>query len=217
MDEIVATGHYDGVRGGLPRRRGLHRRGKATSCLGRRTEATPGPVERLHRPGDLLPLDPARTGARRDRLDDRTTTCGAGTPTGSGVPRRSGRSTRIVRRFWPRRSSRAVTSYAELMRLERPASTSATRLERLKGRPRRERVDPGRRRSPIERTRRVPAVVRWRTCRSTPIWLCPLRLRDRRGGGRSTRSGRTGRLRQRRLLVDACRSRRRPRAATSTA
>ena len=47
--------------------------------------------QRLHRPGDLLPLDPA---ASRSTTSPRATTCGAGTPTGSGAPGRSGCRTR---------------------------------------------------------------------------------------------------------------------------
>ena len=47
-------------------------------------------AERLHRPADLLPLDPARRRRARSATCSRpTTTSGAGTPTGSGARARS--------------------------------------------------------------------------------------------------------------------------------
>ena len=92
MDAIVETGRHDGAARRLPRRRGLQRRRELPvprhADLGIRTG------QRLHRPADLLPLDPARRRRRSTTGSPSTTTCGDGTPTGSGAPRRSARSIR---------------------------------------------------------------------------------------------------------------------------
>ncbi len=78
--------------GRLPRRRGVQR-GRELS-VPRREDGGTRPRQRLHRPADLLPLDPARRRAPRTIGSPSTTTSGGGTPTGSGVPRRSARSIR---------------------------------------------------------------------------------------------------------------------------
>ena len=103
IDARSSTTRRVGRRAGRrPRRRRLRaRRGLPDARpLDRRARAD----QRLHRPAGLLPLDPAA----RDRPADRcTTTCGAGTPTGSGARARSAPSTRVVRRVWPRRLRRS--------------------------------------------------------------------------------------------------------------
>ncbi|GAA1996129.1 FAD-binding oxidoreductase [Microbacterium pumilum] len=80
----------------------------------------------------------------------------------------------LVRRFWPRRYRRS-SSYWQLMRLERRFDIG-DRLEKLHGRPPRERVIQDVE-IPIERT---VEFVDWFLANVpiTPIWLCPLRLRD---------------------------------------
>ena len=83
----------------------------------------------------------------------------------------------LVRRLWPRRYRRS-SSYATLMRLERRFDVG-NRLERLKGRPPRERVIQDVE-VPIERCEEFLA---WflTNVPIEPIWLCPLRLRDNAG------------------------------------
>ena len=83
----------------------------------------------------------------------------------------------VIRRFWPRRYRRSRT-YSTLMRLERRFDIG-DRLERLHGRPPRERVIQD-----IE----VPIgkcadFVDWflENVPIHPIWLCPIRLRDDEG------------------------------------
>ena len=73
-----------------PRRHGVQPRRDLLDARG--VHRRQGTDERLHRPADLLPLDPA---ARDRHVDDPRTTSGAGTPTGSGAqahsaPRTSG-------------------------------------------------------------------------------------------------------------------------------
>ena len=71
-------------RAGRRPRRGRVRAGEYYLTLARWTDETERRADqRLHRPADLLPLDPA---ARRPTCSPSTTTCGAGTPTGSGAP-----------------------------------------------------------------------------------------------------------------------------------
>ncbi|GAA1824481.1 FAD-binding oxidoreductase [Agromyces salentinus] len=79
----------------------------------------------------------------------------------------------LVRRLWPRRLRRS-SSYARLMRLERRYDIG-DRLERLHGRPPRERVIQDVE-LPIERTAEF---LGWflEHVPIEPIWLCPLRLR----------------------------------------
>jgi len=80
----------------------------------------------------------------------------------------------VVRRFWPRRYLRS-SAYWKLMRLERRFSIG-DRLERLHGRPSRERVIQDVE-IPIERSAEF---LDWFLANVPiePIWLCPLRLRD---------------------------------------
>jgi FAD/FMN-containing dehydrogenase len=80
----------------------------------------------------------------------------------------------VVRRLWPRRYLRS-SAYWKLMRLERRFSIG-DRLERLHGRPPRERVIQDVE-IPIERSAEF---LDWFLANVPiePIWLCPLRLRD---------------------------------------
>ncbi|MET0975161.1 MAG: FAD-binding protein, partial [Leifsonia sp.] len=83
----------------------------------------------------------------------------------------------LIRRFWPRRHLRS-SSYATLMRLERRFDIG-DRLERLKGRPRRERVIQDVE-IPIGR---CAEFLDWFLANVpiAPIWLCPLRPRGLTG------------------------------------
>lgn len=83
----------------------------------------------------------------------------------------------LVRRLWPRRLRRSSV-YARLMRLERRYDIG-DRIERLNGRPPRERVIQDVE-VPIER---CAEFLDWFLANVPiePIWLCPLRLRDRVG------------------------------------
>jgi FAD/FMN-containing dehydrogenase len=80
----------------------------------------------------------------------------------------------LIRRLWPRRLRRS-SSYWKLMRLERRFDIG-DRLERIKGRPPRERVIQDVE-VPIERTAEF---LDWFLANVPiePVWLCPLRLRD---------------------------------------
>ncbi len=83
----------------------------------------------------------------------------------------------LVRRLWPRRLRRS-SSYWKLMRVERRFELG-NRLEKLKGRPPRERVIQDVE-VPIER---CVDFLHWFQANVpiAPIWLCPLRLRDDEG------------------------------------
>ncbi len=83
----------------------------------------------------------------------------------------------LIRRLWPRRLRRS-SAYWKLMRVERRFDLG-DRLERLRGRPPRERVIQDVE-VPIER---CVEFLDWFLANVpiTPIWLCPLRLRDADG------------------------------------
>lgn len=83
----------------------------------------------------------------------------------------------LIRRIWPRRLRRS-SSYWKLMRVEQRFHIG-DRLERLKGRPPRERVIQDIE-VPIGRTEQF---LHWFLANVPiqPIWLCPLRLRDAEG------------------------------------
>lgn len=83
----------------------------------------------------------------------------------------------LVRRLWPRRLRRS-SSYSKLMRFERRFDIG-DRLEKLKGRPPRERVIQDVE-VPIER---CAEFLEWflASVPIEPVWLCPLRLRDDSG------------------------------------
>jgi FAD/FMN-containing dehydrogenase len=82
-----------------------------------------------------------------------------------------------VRRWWPRRYRRSSV-YWQLVAFEQRFDI-VSRIEKRKGRPQRERVVQDIE-VPIERT---PEFLEWflDTVPITPIWLCPLRLRDQDG------------------------------------
>lgn len=83
----------------------------------------------------------------------------------------------VIRRIWPRRFRRS-SAYWKLMRVEQRFHIG-DRIERLKGRPPRERVIQDIE-VPIGRTEQF---LDWflRNVPIQPIWLCPLRLRDAEG------------------------------------
>ncbi|WP_306892548.1 FAD-binding oxidoreductase [Agromyces albus] len=83
----------------------------------------------------------------------------------------------LIRRLWPRRYRRS-SSYSKLMRYERRFDLG-DRLEKLRGRPPRERVIQDVE-VPIER---CAEFLDWFLANVPiePIWLCPLRLRDAEG------------------------------------
>ena len=103
----------------------------------------------------------------------------------------------LVRRFWPRRYLRS-SAYWKLMRLERRFDIG-DRLEKLHGRPPRERVIQDVE-VPIER---CAEFLDWFLANVPiePIWLCPLRLRDDDALA-AVPDPAARDVRQRRLLVD---------------
>jgi FAD/FMN-containing dehydrogenase len=84
---------------------------------------------------------------------------------------------RVVRRLWPRRWRRSDV-YHRLVRLEERHRVAA-RVDRMRGRPPRERVIQDVE-VPVDQT---AAFLRWFADHvgMAPVWLCPLRLRDRGG------------------------------------
>ncbi|MEU5562167.1 FAD-binding oxidoreductase [Micromonospora musae] len=85
----------------------------------------------------------------------------------------------VVRRLWPARYRRSDV-YHRLVRLEHRHGVAA-RIDRLRGQPARERVVQDVE-IPLERT---ADFLRWfaGTVGMTPVWLCPLRLREPAGPG----------------------------------
>jgi FAD/FMN-containing dehydrogenase len=85
----------------------------------------------------------------------------------------------VVRRIWPARLRRSDV-YHRIVRLEHRHRVAA-RVDRLRGRPARERVVQDVE-IPLEGT---PDFLRWfaRQVRMSPVWLCPLRLREPDGPG----------------------------------
>ena len=118
---------------------------------------------------------------RADRpADDRTTTSGAGTPTGSGARGPSAPSTRSYDGVWPRRLRRSDV-YWKLVALDRRFGIG-DRLDRRAGRPQGERVVQDVE-VPVDR---LPEFLAWfdREVGMRPVWLCPLRLRRGASGRR---------------------------------
>ena len=125
----------------------------------------------------------------------------------------------MVRRLWPARYRRSDV-YRKLVRLENRHRVAA-RIDRLRGRPARERVVQDVE-IPLDRT---ADFLRWfaaRACAMTPVWLCPLRLREPAGvpaagarPGRCTRCA-PGGTTSTSASGGPCRSRRAPPTATST-
>ena len=195
MDRIIETGGHDGVRvdylDGV-----VFSADESYLCLGVQT-ADAGPGQRLHRPGHLLPVDPARPTASKDdrltihdylwRWDTDWFWCsrafGAQNPTDAAVL-----ATALPAQQLLLEAASATTS----------GSTSPTGSRRATA------------------ARRASAWCRTSRCRSSgprefldwfladvpiePIWLCPLRLRDAGGWPLYPTAGRAH-LRQHRLLV----------------
>jgi FAD/FMN-containing dehydrogenase len=174
MDRMVATGHLDGVRvdylDGV-----VFSADESYLTVGTKT-AEPGPVSDYTGQQIYYRSIQHDDGATRDRLtvadylwrwDTDWFWCSAAF--GAQHP--------VVRRFWPRRH-RGSASYAKLMRLERRFDIG-DHLERLHGRPPRERVIQDIE-VPIER---CVEFLEWFLAEVPiqPIWLCPLRLRDGEG------------------------------------
>jgi FAD/FMN-containing dehydrogenase len=85
----------------------------------------------------------------------------------------------VVRRLWPGRWRRSDV-YHRIVRLDQRHRVTA-RIDRLRGKPARERVVQDVE-IPLEGT---PDFLRWfaRQVRMSPVWLCPLRLREPAGAG----------------------------------
>ncbi|GAA1806289.1 FAD-binding oxidoreductase [Agromyces neolithicus] len=174
MHRIVETGSLDGERvdylDGV-----VFSADESYLCVGRQT-ADPGPVSDYTGQQIFYRSIQHAEGAKHDRLtihdylwrwDTDWFWC-------SGA---FGAQHPLVRRFWPRRYRRS-SSYSKLMRLERRFDIG-NRLEKLKGRPPRERVIQD-----IEvPIGRCEEFLEWflGNVPIEPIWLCPLRLRDDAG------------------------------------
>lgn len=174
MEHIMATGRHDGVPvdylDGV-----VFSADESYLCLGVQTAAS-GPVSDYTRQQIYYRSIQHDDGERTDRLtihdylwrwDTDWFWC-------SGA---FGAQHPLIRRLWPRRYRRS-SSYWKLMRLERRFEIG-DRLERLKGRPPRERVIQDIE-VPIER---CAEFLDWFLANVPiePIWLCPLRLRDDAG------------------------------------
>ncbi|MCD2443148.1 FAD-binding oxidoreductase [Agromyces sp. SYSU K20354] len=171
MDRIIETGRFDGVAvdylDGV-----VFSADESYLCVGTRT-AAPGPVSDYTGQRIFYRSIQHDDREKRDRLtihdylwrwDTDWFWC-------SGA---FGAQHPLVRRFWPRRYRRSST-YSKLMRFERRFDIG-DRLEKLKGRPPRERVIQDVE-VPIER---CAEFLDWFLGHVPiePIWLCPLRLRD---------------------------------------
>ena len=170
MDGVVETGHFDGTRvdylDGV-----VFRADESYLCLGTQT-AEPGPVSDYTRQRIFYRSIQHDDGVAQDRLTihDYLWRWDADWFWCSGA---FGAQHPLVRRLWPRRH-RGSRSYATLMRLERRFDIG-DRLEKLHGRPPRERVIQDIE-VPIGRTAEF---VEWflENVPISPVWLCPLRLR----------------------------------------
>lgn len=174
MDRIVTTGRFDDVRvdylDGV-----VFSAEESYLCIGVQTAAS-GPVSDYTRQEIYYRSIQHDDGAKTDRLSIHdylwrwdTDWFWCSEAFGAQHP--------LIRRFWPRRYRRS-SSYWKLMRLERRFDIG-DRLERLHGRPPRERVIQDVE-IPIER---CVEFVDWFLANVPiePIWLCPLRLRDEDG------------------------------------
>lgn len=174
MDRIIETGMLEGERvdylDGV-----VFSAGESYLCVGTQT-STPGPVSDYN--GQQVYYRSIRhdAGVTHDRLTIHdylwrwdTDWFWCSQAFGAQHP--------LIRRIWPRRLRRS-SSYWKLMRVEQRFHIG-DRIERLKGRPPRERVIQDIE-VPIERTEQF---LDWflGNVPIQPIWLCPLRLRDDEG------------------------------------
>jgi FAD/FMN-containing dehydrogenase len=174
MDRIIGTGGFDGVTvdylDGV-----VFSATESYLCLGVRT-ATPGPASDYTGQDIYYRSIQHATGTIEDRLtmhdyfwrwDTDWFWCSAAF--GAQNPR--------LRRWWPRRYRRS-SAYWKLVALDRRFGI-ADRIEKRNGRPPRERVVQDVE-LPLERTTEF---LEWflKTVPISPIWLCPLRLRDQDG------------------------------------
>ena len=174
MDHIIGTGHFDGARvdylDGV-----VFSADESYLCVGAQTDA-PGPVSDYTGQQIYYRSIQHDDGVKTDRLtihdylwrwDADWFWCSEAF--GAQHP--------LIRRFWPRRYRRS-SSYWKLMRLERRFDLG-DRLERLHGRPPRERVIQDVE-VPIGR---CAEFLDWflADVPIEPIWLCPVRVRDDAG------------------------------------
>jgi FAD/FMN-containing dehydrogenase len=174
MDRIIETGGFDGVPvdylDGV-----VFSATESYLTVGVRA-ATPGPVSDYTGQGIYYRSIQHDTGTKEDRLTMHdyfwrwdTDWFWCSSAFGAQNPR--------LRRWWPRRYRRS-SAYWKLVALDRRFGI-ADRIEKRNGRPPRERVVQDVE-LPIERTTEF---LEWflETVPITPIWLCPLRLRDQDG------------------------------------
>ena len=171
MDDIVETGRVDGERvdylDGV-----VFSADESYLCVGMQTAAS-GPVSDYTRQQIFYRSIQHERGAKHDRLTIHDYLWRWDTDW-FWCSKAFGAQHPLIRRFWPRRLRRS-SSYWKLMKLERRFDLG-DRLEKLKGRPPRERVIQDVE-VPIER---CVEFLDWflGNVPIEPIWLCPLRLRD---------------------------------------
>ncbi|KRE22480.1 FAD-binding oxidoreductase [Agromyces sp. Soil535] len=171
MDRIIETGRLDGVQvdylDGV-----VFSADESYLCVGVQTGAS-GPVSDYTRQQIFYRSIQHDEGATHDRLTIHDYLWRWDTDW-FWCSRAFGAQHPLIRRFWPRRYRRS-SSYWKLMSLEQRFGIG-DRLERLKGRPPRERVVQDVE-VPIER---CAEFLDWFLANVPiePIWLCPLRLRD---------------------------------------
>ena len=152
----------------------------------------------------------------RGPADHRTTTCGAGTPTGSGARAPSARSAPPCAGCGPRARLRSDV-YWKLVALDRRYVVLSDRVGRRRGRPPREPVVQDVE-VPVDRLAEFLDFFH-REVGIEPVWVCPLRQRDPTAALAAVRVRPRRDLRQRGLLVHggACRPASTRRRAGSTA
>jgi len=171
MDDIVETGRLDGERvdylDGV-----VFSADESYLCVGMQTAAS-GPVSDYTRQHIFYRSIQHERGAKHDRLTIHDYLWRWDTDW-FWCSKAFGAQHPLIRRVWPRRLRRS-SSYWKLMKLERRFDLG-DRLEKLKGRPPRERVIQDVE-VPIER---CVEFLDWFLANVPiePIWLCPLRLRD---------------------------------------
>jgi FAD/FMN-containing dehydrogenase len=177
MDRITETGGYDGERidylDGV-----VFSADESYLCLGVQT-ATPGPVSD-YTGADIYYRSIQHAGADGAIKDDRLTIhdyLWRWDTDWFWCSRAFGAQNKTIRRLWPR-SLRRSSFYWKLIGYDQRFNI-ADRIEKRNGRPPRERVVQDVE-LPIERTAEF---LRWflDEVPIEPIWLCPLRLRDRGG------------------------------------